>query len=98
MASNRMKSPGQIRMEMLINNLGYILLHLIILIVKITGFILAVVAQMLHLPTIHAILWGWFYPTALSKKIRQAYKFISDNLTLQGALLVICPLLVSPPC
>jgi len=70
---------------MLVNNFGYILLHLFLLILKITLVTVAIVAKILHLPTVYAILSAWIYPSKFATKTRLACRFLSHNVTPLGA-------------
>lgn len=77
MASTLVKSPDQIRMEILINNFGYILLQLFLLIMKITFVVVVIAAKLLRLPTIYTVLSAWLYPTTFARRTRLACKFVS---------------------
>jgi hypothetical protein len=95
MVSTQMKSPEQIRIEMLVNDFGYIILQLLLLIFKIALVITVVVAKILHLPSICAILWAWVYPTKFAAKIRSACGVVSQNVSPPVALICFSTVAVS---
>jgi hypothetical protein len=95
MASMQMKSPEQIRMEMLVNDFGYIILQLLLLLFKTALIITVVVAKILHLPSICAILWAWVYPTKFAAKIRSACRVVYQNVSPLVALMCFSTVAVS---
>jgi hypothetical protein len=95
MGATRVKTPDQIRMEMLVNNFGYILLHLFLFIMSIILVAAVTIAKLLHIPTLSAILWAWIYPTKFARKTRSACRFISHNVSPLAALIGFASLGVS---
>jgi hypothetical protein len=77
------KSEDQIRMEMLINDIGYILLHIFLFIAYIIGgtvlLAITVISKILRLSGICAFLSARLYHTKFGRKTRSICKTISHH-------------------